>query len=272
MKILVPVDFGKEAENAKEFASAIAKTTQGSILFLYATPPMYNFASLEEETSMSLVRRAKDAMRKYVKELDAQGVGGSYRTIEDNLWSAIESLVVPEDIDIIVMGTKGAKGIKKFLVGSNAGEIYRSVDLPIVLVPLGASYAKLKKIVITMEDTQLAPDYIGEVLRLTKKWGLPYEILHFNSPESDEIDEVKEQHINVLEELYPGTSFGLASRFSSTVQEGLKQYQDEHPEAMLVMLSTHKSELERYFSKSDTEQMVYRPDLPLLVIKEDFIN
>lgn len=272
MKILVPVDFGKEAENAKEFASAIAKITNGSILFLHTTPPMYNFASLEEETGMSLVRHAKDLMGKYVKELDTRGVKGSYRTMEDNLWSAIESIVVPYDIDVIIMGTKGAKGIKKFLVGSNAGEIFKSVNVPIVLIPLGASYAKLKKIVITIEDTQIAPDYIGKVLELTKKWGLCYEILHFNSPDSDEVDEVREQHINILEELYPGTSFGLSSRFSSTVQEGLKQYQTEHPEAMLVMLSSHKSELERYFSKSDTEQMIYRPVLPLLVIKEDSIN
>ncbi|MEB2777426.1 universal stress protein [Algoriphagus sp. D3-2-R+10] len=272
MNILVPMDFSKEAENAKEFASAVAKLTEGKIIFLYAAPPVYNFASVAEESAIAVVRRAKGLMRKYVKELESQGIRGSYSTVEDNLGSAIESMLILDEIDIIVMGTKGATGIKKVLMGSNASEIFKETAIPVLLVPFESSYNKLEKIVITMEYAEAAPKYIGEILKLTKEWGLPYEILHFNSADSDELDDFKVQHIKVLEETYPGTSFGLTSRFSSTVQEGLKQFQDEHPEAMLVMLSSHKTLLEKFFSKSDTAQMVYHPDLPLLVIKEDFIN
>ncbi|MEB2785259.1 universal stress protein [Algoriphagus persicinus] len=272
MNILVPMDFSEAAENAKEFASAIAKLTKGRIIFLYAAPPAYNFASQAEESAMSIRRRAKGLMRKHVKELESLGIRGNYSTVEDNLGSAIESMVALDQIDIIIMGTKGAKGIKKLLIGSNASEIFKNVDIPVLLVPIEANYDKLEKIVITLEYAGNAPDYIAEVLFLTKGWGLSYEILHFNSADSDELDDFEVQHIKVLEEKYPRTSFGLTNRFSTTLLDGLIQYQGEHPDVMLVMLSQRKTLLERYFSKSDTQQMVYHPDLPLLVIKEDYIN
>lgn len=272
MNILVPVDFGKEAENAKKFASAVAKSSKGKITFLYAATPIYNFASIAEESHQSIVKQAKGLMGKYITELKKLGVKGSYRIIVDNLASAIESILMKEEIDIIIMGTKGAKGIKKHLLGSNAGEILKEVDVPVLIVPIAASFDKLERIVLTMEYPEQAPEYINKILQLTINWGLTYDILHF-SPDANEVfEEIIVKHIKVLEEIYPGTSFGFSNRFSSNIQVGLELFQKEHPEAMLVMLSAHKSLLEKYFYKSDTEQMVYHADLPVMIIKEDSIK
>ena len=95
--------------------------------------------------------------------------------------------------------------------------------------------------------------------------------MHFSANSDEDLDDFTVKHIRSLEKRYPGTTFGLTNLFSTNVQDGLRLYQKEHPEAMLVMLSSRKSLLEKYFSKSDTEQMVYHPDLPLLVIKEEIV-
>lgn len=272
MNILLPVDFSKESENARKFATAVAKAAEGKVIFLHAFPVMYNFASLAEESWSSVRRSSGNLMRKFVRELEGLGISGRYHVIQDNLVRAIESIVTQEEINLIIMSTKGAKGLRKFLVGTNASEVLKGIDAPVLIIPIDADYSKMEKIVITMEKAEDAPLYIKKILALTQKWGLSYEILHFNTPYDEEPDNFSVKHISSLERMYPGTTFRFRTTFSTDIQDSLELYQKGNPEAMLVMLASHKGLLENYFSKSDTGQMVFHPALPILVIKEDELH
>ncbi|REG78367.1 universal stress protein [Algoriphagus antarcticus] len=269
MNILVPLDFGKESENAKTFAAAVAKSIGGKVILLHAALQTYNFASLADEEYSSEIKRSKNLMKKYVEEFNNLGITASYRVIEDNLESSIEKILSMDEIDFIILGTKGAKGVKKFLLGSNANEIFKNFDVPILIIPITAFFDKVENIVLTLENPEDGPEYVRKILHLTKNWGLPYEILHFNSGTSDDTDDLAVKHIKLFEKIYPDTSFGLTSVFSTSIQTGLEIYQKEHPEAMLVMLSGHKNFLEKQFNKSETVEMVYHTTLPLLIIKEN---
>lgn len=272
MNILVPVDFGEEAEVTKDFAAAVAKLSEGKVIFLHTVPPTFIFASDEQETASTEIRGAEFIMKKYVKELNEAGITASYVITEEYLTNAVESIVLSNGIDLIIMCTKGAKGLQKILVGSNASAVLNEIDVPVLFIPKDAEFSKLEKIVITLEKAADASNYLKKVLSLTHKWGLEYDILHFSSNADEDLDDFSVKHVRALEKMYSEKIFSRTNLFSSNIQEGLKLYQAEHPEAMLVMLSAHKSIWEKYFSKSDTEEMVYHPNIPLLVIKEEVVS
>lgn len=272
MNILVPVNFEKEAENAKDFAKEVIQSTGGKIVFVYANPPVYHFANFAEKIGKIVGKKAKELMKIYVSEIEASGLVGSFKLVNDELTNAIDSVLINEKIELIIMGTKGAKGLQKLLLGFNASEILRTIDTPLLFVPLGGSYGILKKIIIAIENIHTAPEYIKEVLKMTINWGLSYEILHITTSLNEDIETSRAHKIKLLEKMYPGTSFTLTNLFSKSVQEGLKNYQKENLDAILVMLSSPKNLLQVYFFKSDTEQMVFHSSIPLLVIKSTFIQ
>ena len=54
----------------------------------------------------------------------------------DTLVSAIGKTVYKEEIDFIVMGTKGASGLKEVFMGSNTYKVINEIDFcPIIAVP-----------------------------------------------------------------------------------------------------------------------------------------
>ena len=57
-------------------------------------------------------------------------------SVVDNLVNAIGRTVYNQGVDYIIMGTKGASGLKEVFMGSNAYKIIREIDFcPIIAVP-----------------------------------------------------------------------------------------------------------------------------------------
>lgn len=54
--------------------------------------------------------------------------------LEGDLWSNLAAVIEANQIDLIVMGTRGRTGIGKFLLGSVAEEIFRQAPCPVLTV------------------------------------------------------------------------------------------------------------------------------------------
>ena len=49
--------------------------------------------------------------------------------------SAVRSVVENKKIDLIIIGAKGASGLKKIVLGSNTGDVIAKVECPLLAVP-----------------------------------------------------------------------------------------------------------------------------------------
>ena len=66
--------------------------------------------------------------------------------IKGDLFSGFESYENRNRIDLIIMGTKGAQGIKKLFKGSNTSNLMLQTNTPILIIPEDTHYESLKKI------------------------------------------------------------------------------------------------------------------------------
>jgi nucleotide-binding universal stress UspA family protein len=140
-KILVPVDFSPGSERAIEKAAELANMMQASIelMHVYQLPV---FALPDSSITVSptyiadLTDRAQQALNKYRDELSTRGLPTDTKLIEGMPAQAIVDHASEISAEMIVMGTHGHNGFKRFLLGSTAERVVRMANVPVLSVHL----------------------------------------------------------------------------------------------------------------------------------------
>lgn len=131
--ILVPTDFSTCAMNALEFACEISENSDARIHILHVIEhpvggtidPIGVFVPAPENKDYikALMDNAKENMTSFCESMaklpiTSIQIGSPYFKIME----AVEK----DCVDMVIMGTKGATGLKETLIGSNAERIVRS--------------------------------------------------------------------------------------------------------------------------------------------------
>lgn len=267
MKILVPTDFSENANNALAFAKKIAKQKNASITLLYAFYAVYDFASQATEIIGQIEQDAKRELKKAAEKGRGEGLTFDYKIIQGTVSTAVTSIAQREDYDLIVMGTQGASGIKKALIGSNTGHVIKESSVPVLAVPSDSEWAKENKISVGLQLEKEEEKYFKKLFTLTEDLKLPYEFFHIKTEDNFE-KEIEFKGLEVfLKEKYPSKEMNFKVLNAKEVNKGIEQYLYQNPGAILVMFSKNKTFFEYIFNKSTSLEMAYHTHVPLLVVK-----
>ena len=140
-KILVPVDFSSGSERAVAKAAELARVMNAEIelLHVYQLPV---FALPDSSVTVSptyvadLTDRAQKALDKHRSALAAEGLVASTKLMEGMPAQAITDHAAQIHAEMIVMGTHGHSGFKRFLLGSTAERVVRMATVPVLSVHL----------------------------------------------------------------------------------------------------------------------------------------
>jgi nucleotide-binding universal stress UspA family protein len=149
-KILIPVDGSKPSEKATEYAIDIAKRRKAELIAVHVMHlPAYAFTPTSIEgmatpavtpIPLSISSEERKIAEKYlnkVREMAKKArVKVETKIIENrpSIVHAITEIAEKENCDLIVMGTKGRTGIKKFLLGSVASGVVTYAPCPVLVV------------------------------------------------------------------------------------------------------------------------------------------
>lgn len=139
-RILVPTDGSPGSEAAVEEAFNLAELTDASVygLFVvdtrdYSTLPEAEWIAVESE----LEREGEAALKELEDVGEERGV-----PVETSIEHGVPHRAILEqaderDVDLIVMGTHGRTGVRRFLIGSVAEKVVRSADVPVLVKRIG---------------------------------------------------------------------------------------------------------------------------------------
>jgi nucleotide-binding universal stress UspA family protein len=149
--ILVPIDFSKASTNALRFAIKIAHATTSKIFIYHSMHPLFipsdaamieSPLNLEEETKADLALQ----MNELLEDITSQNVQAEMIIQKGLLGDTISEITSNKNIDMIVTGTTGAKGLDAMLFGTNSVNIFEHVKCPVFIVPENSKYHGIKKI------------------------------------------------------------------------------------------------------------------------------
>jgi nucleotide-binding universal stress UspA family protein len=143
-RLLVPIDFTDTSDFALEYALQLATGLGADIVVMHAYElPIYGFpdgamiATAEVATKLSTA--AQTALDAAVTSRKDRGVPMSSVLRDGVPYEEINTVAGEMDVDIIVIGTHGRKGLTRMLLGSTAEKVVRTATRPVLTVHPPAS-------------------------------------------------------------------------------------------------------------------------------------
>ncbi len=138
-RILVPTDFSEQAENALKVAAILAKSHDAEIYLLHMMEiPMQQIDPINALSDVPEVLFFMKLAHKKFDDLIAsdflKGITVHETVKADITFNEIKEACKEFDIDLIIMGSHGATGIKEMFVGSNAEKVVRTSEVPVLVI------------------------------------------------------------------------------------------------------------------------------------------
>ena len=134
--LLYLTDFSEPAEAALPFVTAIARDYGSKISVCHILLPNL-YACMAPEFGNVVSASLEEDAQAEMKKVESQLTGLPHRTrIEwgPEIQETLQRIVEEDDIDLMVLGTHGRTGVRKFLLGSVAEEIWRWARVPVLTV------------------------------------------------------------------------------------------------------------------------------------------
>ncbi len=147
IKILVPVDGSEHSDRALNFALDLAEKYSAKITLLNVAQPVIDYGPmlvtqpmLPPESMPIYVKEIEDAHKRLLTEAVKKAkkakpdLSISKILTDGRPADRIVEIAKKENFDLIVMGSRGTGGIKKFFLGSVSDRVADEASCPVLLV------------------------------------------------------------------------------------------------------------------------------------------
>jgi nucleotide-binding universal stress UspA family protein len=271
--LLVPTDFSSLSKAGLSYAIALAKKIDARITVLTVitevTADRQEVVNLKKYQD-NMIATARSDGKLLLDEFKAEAgkVDISFEAIAGYpVVDVVEKFAVEKKVSLIVMSSKGATGLKKIVMGSNAAAVIDNSSIPVMVVPGEASTKALRKVVYASD----AQDFEKEVkiaASFAELFGASMEVAHVVPEEGARKDpsEITAQKLKTIAS-YP--KIHLHVLYDKDVSRGLLTFIKNQREDFTLITFTHRLSFnEKLFGKSVTQQLAYHNSVPLVVVNK----
>lgn len=275
-KILIPSDFSDNSFNAIKYATELFKHGPCEIYLLYAYYDEVYDAKLKmgdvpfEELKEEIRLKADDFLKELKKRVFHFSPNPKHsihtKTEFSLLVDAVNDWVDKENIDVVVMGTKGKTADKNITFGSNTLQVIKYVKCPVLAIPSVYTDVHPKRILFPTEF--LLPFKRRELKLLStiaKCFASKIDFLHVSKFQSLSLRQLDNK--TFLEASLAENQVEFVQKGETDVTKAINTYIAENPIDMLVMINTRHSYLENILYQSTIEKIGLHIDIPFLVLQ-----
>lgn len=264
--LLVPVDFSENARNALAFAIEIANRFGSNVhlLHAYRVPSKAGMFISVEQHLLEEIRPDMEAWETWVRERLVHGASVSSTLLRDDIVHAIFSVSEQRAIDLIVMGTQGASGLKEVFIGSNTGAVMTQVSVPLLAIPGKFEFRPMRTIVFAVDDLDISSlQVVAPLTRLAKGFEGRVLVYHMEKEGSDAgVDPSVEIFLDGVDHSF---HYEIDSK---ELNQSINAFVRDYKADLLCMMRRPKGYFERFFQGSETLREVFNSPVPLLVLTE----
>ncbi|HEY0656492.1 MAG TPA: universal stress protein [Chryseosolibacter sp.] len=243
-KILVPFDFSKTAVNAFRFAVDVALQSKGTIYLLHVIelpvindPVIMPVMTFEQDFLKTLRDKAVAQFDKVIAKY-ATGVKVSKNVEFGSPARTINDFANKQGVDLIVMGSHGASGLREIFIGSNAEKVVRNSSIPVLIFK---NYFKgaIKNIVFPNTlDLEKMQDFTMKVKALQAFFKAKVHIVYINTPTNFTSDTVTLARLKAFAKQFMFKDFTLNIFNHQYEEEGILEFA-KSIDADLIAVGTH---------------------------------
>lgn len=275
-KILIPTDFSENAMNAIKYAIDLFKYDISEFIIMHAyQDEVYADESLINEKTLDTV--SENVRKESEKELEiilktihtiSPNPRHTYNVISANniLIDEVDKIVEKNNIDIIIMGTKGNENDEKVTFGSHTLQVLKYVQCPVLAIPENYKYTQPKHILF---PTNYLIPYKRRELKLLCEMVSPYraviDVLYISPSEKLSMRQ-KDIQTFIKEELCKNTINFKVEKNKHIINTIYRYIKKTHID-ILVMVNTRHSFLENILFKSTVDELSLYLGIPFLALQ-----
>lgn len=279
--ILIPTDFSEAANNAYLYGLHLANhlDLKVYVLFSYMSPVLSAthggqpemLQNVYEEIELSKFEAFKNnisTLRTLAQENNLNPDNIIFLFEEGPLVSSIKKTISNEDIYAIVMGTIGASGIAKAIIGTNTVNVIRNVTKPVLAIPIKAKFKPIDKVAFTTLFRDKDKSALREVVNIAEK--VPFDVYCVNVLSNpDYITDVLMQ-AEEWGKTYKNSNLEFVFlEADGTVEHTINKFLSEHKIDILAVVKRNRSFFDRLINASLSNEFVFHSHVPTWVFHEE---
>lgn len=276
--LLVPTDFSIASENAGYFAADLASRTNALLMLHHVYIPLESpFVGSEAELQilnteaeagiLKKLQAQKKALQEQFPDCRISTSIGESPLIEHLIHFAKQN-----KIDLVIMGTQGASGLRKTLIGSVSSRMIERCPIPMLFVPEKYVWKKPAHFLFASNYEASDEQAIASMIPLLDVYEASCKLVHlYESSLGARQKETERLHacMKNLELKFPNHSFTSELIEGESIVSMMEDLDEISPYDILVMVHRRKSFLQKLFISSLTKNMSYMITHPLFVLSDN---
>ncbi len=279
-RILIPTDFSETSRNALNYAIEASKMSPAELYLMHSIETeasLYtDFLGMNREFKMALANKAEEKLNELKDAvLLYQGVEVKTLLIKGRFLDAIKEAVEQNHIDLIIMGTLGASGIREKIWGSNTGNVIGRTKVPVLVIPHEARWEQPQKFLLATKYLEENPAILEYLFELAIEFKAKVEVgvfadKHEHYIEEDRLHAIEQinRYGELLRQTYQDETTAAMQVIETDLHTALEHYIKQNGVDVLVMITyQHEQDFwDRISYPSLTKRMSYNTEIPLLAI------
>jgi len=271
-QILVPTDFSPTSERAFRFAINVALKVKCSITLYHVYIPEEVVLSEAHQNRKEYQKKMEENVRKRLQRLKKKvmpsesHVEVSIAIGHTSIISNILRFAKDNQVDLIVMGTQGATGLEKIVVGSVASQIIEKSKIPVILIPEKFELKNPEEIVFASDYHPKDRQALSFTLEIAEAYNANVTVVHLDNPTSNAEQKDFYTYAFGLQRTFADSKLNFKEIKTGNVKDTLQNLDSEIPFDMLVMVRRKKTFLEKKFLKNFSKNMACITTKPLLIV------
>lgn len=284
-KLLIPTDFSHNAAKAIKFAMRLAHHNPNvHLVFFHATDtevpariPSRMFAEIVENDIATGLEKLKKEVHTHLHELSikANEINSEVLAVHGNFKENIQYEVQKLGVELIIMGTCGASGLKKFFFGSNTVDVMERVNCPVLAIPDNYKFHEVKNVAYAADFLTIEEGF-EKVVGLAQLFNAPLNIFHIDTVLPHRLDAHsfdKAHFIDGLKQKFNYEQMSLEFREmgeedSDDAIDGIQAYVAQKHPSILAMATYDRVWIEKLINPSITKEMMFQTEIPMFAFKK----
>ena len=274
-KIVVPIDFSPISINAFEYALRLADAfgCEIEVINMYS-PIVSDYPYMPGNIINEIIEGKKDTaiinFIEYVKN-QSEVINMLFNKVSVNIdmIPGVGTIDILEAIkkkraDLVVMGTKGASGLKETFFGSITGEVMESASCPVLAIPEEAKYRGINTIAVTTDFVDKDDRIINYLQTWASNFKANIKCIHVDLNHTHEYTKKMDSLASLFGESR-NISFEVID--DTDVLRGISNFIDKNNVNILGMVIHQRNIIQELFNYSYTKKMVYHTKTPVLAMQ-----
>ncbi|RMB64106.1 universal stress protein [Dokdonia sinensis] len=276
IRVLVPTDFSDHSYNALSYAHMLFQEVAVEFTLFNA----YEASALQLVGNKSPLRlgtiykslkvKSLEALKTLKKDIDARNEIKNhtyvFQTYEGHLRDGVDAMS-KNDFDFIIIGSKGATGLKEIFIGSVTQSIVSlHQEIPLLIVPEKANFRVPDNIGFATDFTRdYAKEELAPLLTLTDLWKSTVRMVEvYDVPGLSPAQKTHLQHLEMLL-MDVNYRFHVIPEFSS-LENCINAFNNELEIDLMVLIDYPKNFFERLMRENVIKKMTFHTTLPFLIL------